>query len=177
MLGFRFHKHVMQHLHHQLNRWIVTSRVKWDVLPTRTQAQVYWKWREGAIDVSTCLIMRLNELCKRCLLLQNWKSRIQFWKSACTFVTRTLIKGTIIVAFNVRKMIGWYGIFTMICQKSTTISKEWYQNFSMYFMSILRVFSEFHVWGVIACFTKGERWILSEIWIHMIRKYEFIFII
>jgi hypothetical protein len=29
------------------------------------------KWQEGAIDVSPCLIMRLNKHCKRRLLLQN----------------------------------------------------------------------------------------------------------
>jgi hypothetical protein len=52
--------------------------------------------------------------------------------------------------------------FAMIRQKSKTILKEWFQNFSMYFMSVLRDFSQFHFSGVIACFMKGERWIQSE---------------
>ena len=52
------------------------------------------------------------------------------------------------------RWIGWYGIFTMICQKSTTILKKLYQNFSMYFMSVLRDFLEFHFWGVMPVLRK-----------------------
>ena len=118
--------------------------------------------------------MRINEHCKRRLSLQSWKLRIQFLKSACTFATRTVIKWNITVVSNVRKMIGWYGIFTMILQNLTTILQGWLQNFSMYFMSVLRDFSLLHFSGVIVCFLKDERWLLLEIWIHMFWKYEFI---
>jgi hypothetical protein len=46
--------------------------------------------------------------------------------------------------------------YTMILPKSTTILQRWSQNFSMYFMSALKVFLVFHFSGVIACFMKGE---------------------
>ncbi len=45
-------------------------------------------------------------------------------------------KRNITSVFNVRKMIGWFGIFTTIHQASKTILLIWFPNFSMYFMHV-----------------------------------------
>jgi len=70
-------------------------------------------------------------------------------------------KKNITVLFNVQRMIGWCGIFTMIRQSSKTLLQRLFQNFTMCTMSVLRDFLEFRFSGVIACFMKGEAWIQS----------------